>query len=383
VTARAPSSAEQGAAAWLFLAPALVLIGCFFLLPVAASLLLSFTDFDIYAIADPANVRLVGLRNYSELVASPMFWTALKNTLYFVAVGGPLTVAVSLGAALLVNARLVRFKSFFRTLYFAPFVTTLVAVAIVWRYLYHPEYGLLNYALGVFGIGPVDWLGDPRWAMPAIILLAVWKNFGYHMLIFIAGLQAIPEELYEAAYLDGAGPWRRFRHVTLPMLGPTLAFVGLITMIGFFQLFAEPYVMTQGGPLRSTTSLVLLMYEEGFRWWRMGYAAAVAFVLFLVILAVMLIQRRIRREEVACGCGPAWSVCTPGSSPARCWRWGRCSGCSPRRSCPRARRTRTRPGSCRAARRWSTTRRCSPGSTWAAISSTAPPSRRRSPRSPC
>jgi multiple sugar transport system permease protein len=299
VTARAPSSAEQGAAAWLFLAPALVLIGCFFLLPVAASLLLSFTDFDIYAIADPANVRLVGLRNYSELVASPTFWTALKNTLYFVAVGGPLTVAVSLGAALLVNARLVRFKSFFRTLYFAPFVTTLVAVAIVWRYLYHPEYGLLNYALGVFGIGPVDWLGDPRWAMPAIILLAVWKNFGYHMLIFIAGLQAIPEELYEAAYLDGAGPWRRFRHVTLPMLGPTLAFVGLITMIGFFQLFAEPYVMTQGGPLRSTTSLVLLMYEEGFRWWRMGYAAAVAFVLFLVILAVMLIQRRIGREEVA------------------------------------------------------------------------------------
>jgi len=299
VTARAPSSAQQAGPAWAFLAPALVLIGCFFLFPVAVSLLLSFTDFDIYAIADQANVRLVGLRNYSELVASPMFRTALKNTLYFVVVGGPLTVAVSLGAALLVNARLVRFKSFFRTLYFAPFVTTLVAVAIVWRYLYHPEYGLLNYALGAFGIGPVDWLGDPRWAMPAIILLAVWKNFGYHMLIFIAGLQAIPEELYEAAYLDGAGPWRRFRHVTLPMLGPTLAFVGLITMIGFFQLFAEPYVMTQGGPLRSTTSLVLLMYEEGFRWWRMGYAAAVAFVLFLVILAVMLIQRRIRREEVA------------------------------------------------------------------------------------
>ncbi len=135
--------------------------------------------------------------------------------------------------------------------------------------------------------------------MPAIILLAVWKNFGYHMLIFIAGLQAIPEELYEAAVLDGAGPWRRFRHVTVPMLGPTLVFVGLVTMIGFFQLFAEPYVMTQGGPLRSTTSLVLLMYEEGFRWWRMGYAAAVAFVLFVVILAAMLIQRRFSREGVA------------------------------------------------------------------------------------
>ncbi|MGH7508258.1 MAG: carbohydrate ABC transporter permease [Gemmatimonadales bacterium] len=293
------TSAEQGGAAWVFLTPALTLIGLFFLLPVAASLVLSFTDFDIYAIADPANVRLVGLRNYARLIESPIFWTALGNTFYFVLVGGPLTVAVSLAAALLVNARLVRFKGLFRALYFAPFVTTLVAVAIVWRYLYHSQYGLINYALDAIGVAPVDWLGDPRWAMPAIILLAVWKNFGYNMLIFIAGLQAVPEELYEAAYLDGAGAWRRFRHVTLPMLGPTLLFVGLITMIGFFQLFAEPYVMTQGGPLRSTTSMVLLMYEEGFRWWRMGYAAAIAFVLFLVILAAMLLQQRIRREETA------------------------------------------------------------------------------------
>ena len=290
------SSVEQGRAAWLFLTPALGLISLFFFLPVAASFLLSFTDFDIYAIADLANARLVGLRNYTRLIESPIFWIALKNTFYFVLVGGPLTVAVSLGAALLVNARLVRFKGFFRTLYFAPFITTLVAVAIVWRYLYHREYGLINYALGAVGIDPVDWLGDPHWAMPAIILLAVWKNFGYSMLIFIAGLQAIPRELYEAADLDGAGPWRQFRHVTLPMLGPTLLFVGLITMIGFFQLFAEPYVMTQGGPLQSTTSMVLLMYEEGFRWWRMGYAAAVAFVLFLVILAFMLVQRRLQRE---------------------------------------------------------------------------------------
>ena len=294
---KAPTSAEQGGAAWLFLTPALALIGLFFFLPVAASFLLSFTDFDIYAIANLANVRLVGLRNYTRLLESPIFWIALKNTFYFVLVGGPLTMAVSLGAALLVNARLVRFKAVFRTLYFAPFITTLVAVAIVWRYLYHRQYGLVNYALGAVGIHPIDWLGDPHWAMPAIILLAVWKNFGYNMLIFIAGLQAIPEELYEAAYLDGAGPWRQFRHVTWPMLGPTLLFVSLITMIGFFQLFAEPYVMTAGGPLRSTTSLVLLMYEEGFRWWRMGYAAAVTFVLFVVILAFMLLQRRLRRGE--------------------------------------------------------------------------------------
>jgi multiple sugar transport system permease protein len=296
---KALTSAEQGRAAWLFLTPALGLISLFFFLPVAASFLLSFSDFDIYAIADLSNVRLVGLRNYARLIESPIFWIALKNTFYFVLVGGPLTMAVSLGAALLLNVRLVRFKGFFRTLYFAPFITTLVAVAIVWRYLYHRQYGLMNYALGAVGIDPVDWLGDPHWAMPAIILLAVWKNFGYNMLIFIAGLQAIPQELYEAAYLDGAGPWRRFRHVTLPMLGPTLLFVGLITMIGFFQLFAEPYVMTQGGPLQSTTSMVLLMYEEGFRWWRMGYAAAVAFVLFLVILAFMLVQRRLQREGAA------------------------------------------------------------------------------------
>jgi multiple sugar transport system permease protein len=290
------TSAEQGRAAWLFLAPALTLIGVFFFIPIVASLLLSFTDFDIYAIADFANLRVVGLRNYARLLESPLFWTALQNTFYFVLVGGPLTIAVSLGAALLVNAPLVRFKTLFRTLYFAPFITTLVAVAIVWRYLYHRQYGWINYALGAVGIEPVDWLGDPFWAMPAIILLAVWKNFGYNMLIFIAGLQAIPQELYEAAYLDGAGAWRRFRHVTLPMLGPTLLFVVVITMIGFFQLFAEPYVMTGGGPLRSTTSLVLLMYEEGFRWWRMGYAAAVTFVLFLVILVFMLVQRRLRRE---------------------------------------------------------------------------------------
>jgi multiple sugar transport system permease protein len=189
----------------------------------------------------------------------------------------------------------VRFKSVFRTIYFAPFVTTLVAVAIVWRYLYHARYGLINYGLGAVGIPPVDWLGDPTWAMPAIILMAVWKNFGYNMLILIAGLQSIPAELYEAAELDGASPWRRFWHITIPMLAPTLLFVAVITMIGYFQLFAEPYVMTQGGPLRATTSVVLLMYEEGFRWWRMGYAAALAFVLFAVILIATLLQTRLQR----------------------------------------------------------------------------------------
>lgn len=287
---------RQRKAAWTFLAPALALIFVFFFLPILAGFVLSLTDFDIYSIGALENARFVGLRNYVDTLRSGEFWNALRNTAYFVLVGGPLSVLASLGAALLVNARIVKLKGLFRTVYFAPVVTTLVAVAIVWRYLYHPRYGLLNYLLGWIGIGPIDWLGDPRFAMPAIILMAVWKNFGYNMLIFIAGLQSIPEEMYEAATVDGAGFWKSFRHITLPGLAPTLLFVGIMTMIGYFQLFAEPYVMTQGGPLRSTTSVILLMYEEGFRWWRLGKASAIAFLLFVIVLAGTLVQLRLRRE---------------------------------------------------------------------------------------
>jgi len=285
-------------AGWWFVSPALLLIVVFFVLPVVAALVLSFTDFDLYAIGDIGNARFVGLANYSALVHNPVFWLALKNTFYFALVAGPLTVGMSLGAALLVNAPLVRMRGLFRTVYFTPFVTTLVAVAIVWRYLYHPQYGLLNHALGWFGIDPINWLGDPHWAMPAIILMATWKNFGYNMLILIAGLQSIPEELYEAARLDGAGAIRRFRHVTLPMLGPTMLFVAVITMIGYFQVFTEPYVMTAGGPLKATETVVLLMYEEGFRWWRMGVAASYAFALFLIIMVGTLIQTRLQRVKI-------------------------------------------------------------------------------------
>jgi len=288
-----------GPALW-FVAPALGLIGAFFVVPVVASLVLSFTDFDIYAIADARHLRLVGVQNYTTLLRDPRFWTALRNTLYFVLVGGPLSVAVSLAAALLVSARLVRCRGFFRTVFFLPVVTTLVAVAVVWRYLYHPRFGLLNRGLALVGLGPIDWLGDPAWAMPAIILLAVWKNFGFNMIIFVAGLQNVPERLYEAARIDGAGAWQQFRRVTLPMLAPTFVFVGLVSMIGYFQLFAEPYVMTQGGPADSTLSVVLLMYEEGFRWWNMGRGAAIAFVLFAIILACTALQlglRRLKLEE--------------------------------------------------------------------------------------
>jgi multiple sugar transport system permease protein len=264
---------------------------------VIGGLLLSLTDFDIYAIGDPRAVRVVGLANYMQLLNQPLFWKALGNTFYFVALGGPLSVLASLGAALLVSQRRVRFPGLFRSIFFMPVVTTLVAVAIVWRYLYHPQYGLVNAGLAQLHLPAVDWLGDPRWAMPAIIVMTVWKNFGYNMLIFVAGLQSIPEELYEAAALDGAGAWARFVHVTLPGLAPTFLFVGVTTMLGMFQMFSEPYVMTQGGPLKATTTIVLLMYEEGFRWWRLGLAAAIAFVLFVIMLLGTLLQMRLQRER--------------------------------------------------------------------------------------
>jgi multiple sugar transport system permease protein len=284
-------------AGWMFAAPALLVIAVFFFLPVLAALALSLTDFDIYALANPENLRFVGPRNYLTLLQTPLFWKALGNTLLFVVVGVPLSIGASLGAALLLHAGVARLKGVFRTALFAPVVTTVVAVAVIWKYLLHTRYGLINYALGAFGIDPVDWLGDPNWAMPTIMLFAVWKNFGYNMVIFLAGLQAIPHDLYEAARIDGASRWKQFLHITLPMLGPVLLVVGVITVSGYFQLFAEPYVMTRGDPLQSTVSVLYFMFEEGFKWWNLGRASAVAFLLFLIILAVTSVMLRFGRKR--------------------------------------------------------------------------------------
>jgi multiple sugar transport system permease protein len=291
-------------AGWCFAGPALAVMGVFFAVPVAAALVLSLTDFDIYAIADPSNLRLVGLHNYLQLLGTALFWKALGNTLYFVVVGVPLSIAVSLATAVLLDSELARFKGAFRTALFVPVVTTVVAVAVVWRNLLHARYGWINHALGAIGIGPIDWLGDPHWSMPAIILFAVWKNFGINMIIFVAALQAIPRELYEAARIEGAGAAQQFRHVTLPLLGPTLLMVAVVTMAGYFQLFAEPYVMTQGGPLQSTVSVLYLMYEEGFKWWSLGLASAVAFALFALMLACTALLLRAARGKVAALGGP-------------------------------------------------------------------------------
>jgi multiple sugar transport system permease protein len=290
---------RRTAAAWWFIAPALIVLGLFFFLPVLGALAMSLTDFDLYALSDFDNLRFIGLENYRRLLAEPLFWKALGNTLYFVALGVPLSIATSLGAALLINSRVARWRSVFRTIYFAPVVTTLVAVAVVWRYIFHARYGFLNYALDSVGIAPIDWMGDPQWAMPAIVVLAVWKNFGYNMIILLAALQNIPEDLYEAARIDGASSWQLFRHITLPGLGPVLLLVSILTMTGYFQLFAEPYVMTQGGPLQSTLSVLYFMYEEGFKWWSLGRASAVAFLLFVLMFLVTLVQLRLGRQQAA------------------------------------------------------------------------------------
>jgi multiple sugar transport system permease protein len=279
-------------AAWILAAPALVVIAVFFFVPVCAALALSLTDFDLYALASLSNLRFVGVDNYLQLLRTPLFWKALWNTLVFVAAGVPLSIAASLGAALLINSKLAWFKPLFRTVFFAPVVTSMVAVAVIWRYLYHTRYGFINFGLESLGIDPVDWLGDPRTSMPAIVIFAVWKNFGYNMIIFLAGLQGIPSDLYEAAELDGARRLGMLRHITLPALAPTMFMVSILTMTGYFQLFAEPYVMTQGGPLQSTVSVLYFMYEQGFKWWNLGSATAVAFVLFVLMFGVTLLQLR-------------------------------------------------------------------------------------------
>ncbi len=283
-------------AAWTFVAPALIALAAFFVVPVVSSLLLSLTDFDIYALADLSNLRWIGLENYARLLGNSLFWQAMQNTVLFAVIGVPLSIAASLGAALLLNARTVKWRPMWRVIFFAPFVTTLVATAVLWNYLLNTRYGVINWALTSLGLPAVDWLGDPATSIPAILLFVVWKTFGYNMLIFLAVLQTVPDELHEAARIDGAGPFARFRHVTLPAIAPTLLLVSIISVAGFFQLFAEPYVMTQGGPAQSTVTVLYFMYEEGFKWWNLGSASAVAFVLFVCIFAVTMFQLAVSRR---------------------------------------------------------------------------------------
>ncbi|MGI4730249.1 MAG: carbohydrate ABC transporter permease [Janthinobacterium lividum] len=284
-------------AAVAFAGPALVAATLFFVVPTAAAMVLSLTDFDIYALADLRDLRWVGLANYRALLGDPLFGRALLNTLVFACVGVPAALAASLGAALLIEARTVRWKAVWRVALFAPYVTTLIATAVLWRYVLDARYGLLNRALGVVGIAPVDWLGDPRTSIPAITLFIVWKNFGYNMIVFSAALTAVPSDLMDAARLDGAGAWMRFRHVVLPAIGPVLLLAALLSMANFLQIFDEPYVMTKGGPAGATVTILYFMVQQGFEWWSLGYASAVAVVLFVLTLAVTAVQVRLGRRR--------------------------------------------------------------------------------------
>jgi multiple sugar transport system permease protein len=287
--------------AYMFLAPALILMMVFVVVPVAASFVMSLTDFNIRALANWGNAKFIGLGNYVRLFGDELFWKALRNTLYFVGVGVPLAVTLSLALAALLNSPLNRAKDLFRIGYYLPSITETVAIAVVWRWVLNSRYGILKQALEMVGLQCPNWLGDPAWAMPAIIMMAVWKGLGHNALIFLAGLQSIPSTVYEAAQIDGADGWEQFRFITLPLLAPTTFFVGTMTLIGYLQLFAEPYTLTDGGPLDATLSIVLYMYRHGFKFFNLGYASAMAYVLFGLIFAATLLTMRRKGEEVTFG----------------------------------------------------------------------------------
>ncbi len=287
---------RQERAAWLFSAPVLAIIALVFVLPTTLAMALSVTDYSIYALADWANLRFVGLGNFIDLFSTPLFWRAIGNTALFALLGVPMAIGASLAVALLLNDATVRWKPLWRVLLFAPYVTSIVATAAVWRFLFNERSGLINRALAAVGAAPVDWLGNPHTSIPAILIFVTWKIFGYNMIVFTAALSAVPQDLMEAAWLDGAGRWGCFRHVTLPAIGPTLLLAAVMSVAGFLQIFAEPYVMTLGGPAQSTTTILYFMFDEGFKWWNLGQASAVAFVLFLMILALTLVQTRIGRR---------------------------------------------------------------------------------------
>ncbi len=287
---------RQERTAWGFVLPVLAIILFVFALPTLLALALSVTDYSIYALADWGALRFVGLGNFTDLLTTPLFWRALGNTALLALLGVPMAIGTSLAAALLLHDASVRWKPLWRVLLFAPYVTSVVATAVVWRFLLNTRFGLLNRALGWIGVPAVDWLGDPHASIPAILLFVTWKIFGYNMIVFTAALSAVPHDLMEAARLDGASRWTRFRHVTLPAIGPTLLLAAVMSVAGFLQIFAEPYVMTLGGPAQSTTTVLYFMFDEGFKWWNLGQASAVAFILFLMILVLTVVQARIGRR---------------------------------------------------------------------------------------
>ena len=277
---------------WSFAAPFTVLFVVFALLPVVASLLMSVTDMRSTDLRNPFAVNFVGLSNYTRLFEDALFRRAAVNTAIFVVIGVPLTIVAALAAANALNSGLIRLRGLFRVGFYLPVVTSIVAIAVVWRFLLDPDAGLVNNLLAQVGISGPAWLQDPNTSLGSIIVMATWRNFGSLMVIFLAVLQGIPVDLYEAATLDGAGRWQQFRRVTLPLMRPALLFGAVITGIGYLQLFEEPLVMTQGGPLSSTLSVSYHIYNQ-FGFGNYGYASAAAYVLFIAIVALSALQFRL------------------------------------------------------------------------------------------
>ena len=290
------ASRRQGVAAWTLALPFCLLFLVFTAWPVVQSLFMSITDTRARDLRTPFSVDIIGFANYTKAFADPLFRQAALNTGYFVLVGMPLTILVALAAAVALDRGISRFRSAFRLGFYTPVITSIVAVAVVWRFLLQTDFGLINTVLSWVGITGPNWLGDPHWAMPGLILMATWRNFGTGMIIFLAGLQAVPWALHEAASIDGANAWQRFRHITLPLLRPTMLFVCVTTGIGYLQFFEEPFVMTDGGPLSSTISMSMYTYKQ-FGFGNYGYAASMSYVIFVVIAVVTALQFRLLRDN--------------------------------------------------------------------------------------
>ncbi|MFC7359104.1 carbohydrate ABC transporter permease [Nocardioides astragali] len=290
-----PTRRSQAVAAWVLALPFCLLFLVFTAGPVLASLGMSFTDMRSTDVRSPLGVEFVGLENYADLLSDPVFRKVTFNTLIYLLLGVPLTMASALAVAVALN-RVTRLRGFFRVGYYLPVVTSIVAVSVVWKFLLRDEGGLLNAMIGWFGIDGPGWLDSTTLALPSLVAMSVWRNFGTMMVIFLAGLQTIPREIVEAAEADGANAWGRFRHITLPMLRPTLLFGAVITSIGYLQFFEEAFVMTKGGPLDSTKSVTFFTYEQ-FGFGNYAYASAAAYLLFLAIVLMTLAQFRLLREK--------------------------------------------------------------------------------------
>lgn len=284
---------ERATAVAMFL-PAGVLILSFLIIPVVLTFILAFTN---TRLVSPEPGRFIGLENFVNLFSDDTFWASLRNTLIFTIVIVPVQSAVALGVALLVNSR-VRGTTFFRTVYFLPVVTSIVVVSMLWLFMYQKD-GLINVLLSKVGIQGPDWLGDPHWALFAIIVMSIWQAMGFHMIVWLSGLQTIPGELYEAASLDGATRWQQFAHVTWPGLRSTRTFILITITIAAFGLFSQVNIMTQGGPLNATTTLVYQAVRSGFQQQQTGYASAISLVFFVLVLIVTLIQNYLTRDKEA------------------------------------------------------------------------------------